>query len=432
LTADQSTHRAPALSAALLVRCALHAGPLSVAIAAAGPLGGVAWQVPTGTLLLGWSAAQALAGVGTIVARRAGPGAGARVVGLGFVAAAALWCTLVLLAPPDLVGAERARAAAIGVCGLAALGTVTAALVTRSEAAVVRWSLPCWLLAAVGIAGAIGDTWVDRIPITLLLPLAIAAAATRAFRPALGRTATFVPRADDLRGVAGRLVPGKTATFVLRADDLRGVAGRLVPGKTATFVLRADDLRGVAGRLVLGAGQAACAALLWHAGPPAATSPAVLPLVATVPVVEALIAWHRRQVSAGLDLAESAEEFRAHVGDVTVVTVAALLPPLAAGAALALAAYRLPGGGAREGVLVFAGGILLSGVLALTLLLAARDRTAVAAALAVAPPLAAAATPLVPVLPPDPLPTVVAILAATHLVGLLTVAHTAADPRRTP
>jgi hypothetical protein len=115
------------------------------------------------------------------------------------------------------------------------------------------------------------------------------------------------------------------------------------------------------------------------------------------------------------------------------VTVAALLPPLAAGIALALAAYRLPGGvvGAREGVLAVAGGILLSGVLAITLLLAAQARTVPAALLALAPPLAAIAAPLVPALPPDPLRTVVALLAATHLVGLLTVAHTAADPRRT-
>lgn len=382
------TRHAPALGAVLL-RCALYLGPLSVAVAAAGPLGAVAWQVPTGTLLLGWSVAQALAGVGAVVARRGGPGAGARTVGLGFATAAAVWCTFALFAPPDLTGADPARAAAVGVCGLVALGTVTAALVTRAEAAVVRWSLPCWLLAAIGVAGAIGDTWVGRVPITPLLPVAIAAAAARAFRPAFHRS--------------------------------------------AKIVLRRGDLRGMAGRLVLGAGQAACAALLWHAGPPAATSPAVLPLVAAVPMLEALTGWHRRQVEAGLDIAESAEEFRVHLGGVTVVTIAALLPPLAVGVALAMAAYRLPEGvdGAREGVLAFAGGILLSGVLALTLLLAARGRTAVAAALAVAPALAAVATPLVPALPSDPLPTVVAILAATHLVGLLTVAHTAADPRRT-
>jgi hypothetical protein len=385
----RGTRRAPSQATALLLRCALYLGPLSVAIAAVQPLAGAAWQVPAGTLLLGWSVTQALAAAGAAVARRRGPGAGARLVGCGFAGAAALWCAFVLLAPAAAGGGSPAAAAAIGGCGLATLATVTAALVTHAEVAVVRWSLPCWLLAAVGLAGMIGDTLAARVPVTSLLPFAIALAAFRAFRPALGRA--------------------------------------------ATLGLRADDLRGVAGRLALGVGQAGCAVLLWRVGPPAATSPAVLPLLAAVPVLEALIGWHRRQVEAGLDVAESDEEFRRHVGGVNVVIIAALLPPLAAGVALALGAYRLPAGieGAREGVLAFAGGILLSGVLAVTLLLAARDRTVVAALLAVAPSLAAVATPLVPALPPNPLPTVVAILAATHLVGLLTVAQTAADPRRT-
>ena len=389
LAAMPGTRQAPALGVTLVLRCALYLGPLSVVIAAAGFLGRLPWQVPAGTLVLGWSVTQILTGTGAVVARRGGSGAGARLVGLGFLTAAALWCAFVLLAPTSVVGAEAGRAIAVGVCGLGSLASVTAALVSRNEAAVVRWSLPCWLLAAIAVAGAIGDTWAARVPVTMLLPIAVAAAALRAFRPAFRRT--------------------------------------------ATLVLRGDDLRGAVGRAVLGAGQAASAVLLWRAGPPAATSPAVLPLLAAGPVLEALIGWHRRQVESSLDLAESDEEHREHVGGVTVVTVAALLPPLAAGIALALAAYRLPGGvvGAREGVLAVAGGILLSGVLAITLLLAARGRTFIAALLAVAPPLAAVAAPLVAALPPDRLRTVVAILAATHLVGLLTVAHTAADPRRT-
>ncbi|WP_433721543.1 hypothetical protein ACQP2Y_39965 [Actinoplanes sp. CA-051413] len=389
LALEPGLRRAPALGVTLLLRCALYLGPLSVAIAAAGLLGSLPWPVPAGTLVLGWSVTQILTGTGAVVARRGGSGAGARFVGLGFLTAAALWCAFVLLAPASVAGAEPGRAIAVGVCGLASLASVTAALVSRNEAAVVRWSLPCWLLAAVAVAGAIGDTWAARVPVTLLLPIAVAVAALRAFRPAFRRT--------------------------------------------ATLVLRGDDLRGAVGRAVLGAGQAASAVLLWRAGPPAATSPAVLPLLAAGPVLEALIGWHRRQVESSLDVAESDEEHREHVGGVTVVTVAALLPPLAAGIALALAAYRLPGEvvGAREGVLAVASGILLSGVLAITLLLAAQGRTFVAALLAVAPPLAAVAAPLVPALPPDPLRTVVAILAATHLVGLLTVAHTAADPRRT-
>jgi hypothetical protein len=149
-------------------------------------------------------------------------------------------------------------------------------------------------------------------------------------------------------------------------------------------------------------------------------------------MLEALIGWHRRRVENSLDVVETDQEHRAYAGGVTVVTVAALLPSLAAGLALAVAAYRLPGEivGARVGLLTVAGGLLLSGVLAITLLLATRGRTALAALLAVAPPLAAVVTPLVPALPPDPLRTVVVILAATHLIGLLTVAHTAADPRR--
>ncbi|MEV4638579.1 hypothetical protein AB0J80_14625 [Actinoplanes sp. NPDC049548] len=389
MTADLAlrggTLRAPALSSTLL-RCALYLGPLSAAVAAARPLAHLAWPVPVGTLMLGWSVAHAGTGVGALVARRSGRGPAVKLVARVFLAAVVLWAGAAGLAPATLVGPDRMLAVTAGVCSLVCLGTVTAALVTRTEAAVVRWSLPCWLLAAVSIAGMVGDTLAQRVPVTALLPVTIALAAARAFRPALGASPV----------------------------------GRL----------RGSDLRHGGMRLLLGAAQAACVALLWRAGPPTATSPAVLPLLAAGPVLEALIGWHRRQVQAGLDASESAEELRAHLSGVTVVTVAALVPPLAAGTALAVAAYQVPAGTA--GVLIFAGGILLSGVLAVTLLLGWRGRTGVAALLAVAPPVAAFAAPLVPALPPDPLPTVVVILAATHLAGLLIVARTAADPRRTP
>jgi hypothetical protein len=121
---------------------------------------------------------------------------------------------------------------------------------------------------------------------------------------------------------------------------------------------------------------------------------------------------------------------------VAIVTVAGLVPPLAAGAALAVAAYRLPYGlstmaGTRDGVLALAAGTLLGGVFAITFLLAARGRTALAATLAAAPPLVTVAAPLLPLPLPNRLPLLVVVLTATHLVGLLTVAHTAADHRRT-
>ncbi|MET0415424.1 MAG: hypothetical protein ABW022_05325, partial [Actinoplanes sp.] len=79
-----------------------------------------------------------------------------------------------------------------------------------------------------------------------------------------------------------------------------------------------------------------------------------------------------------------------------------------------------------------AGGTLLGGVFAITFLLAARGRTAVAAVLAASPPLATAAYPILPLPAAGPLPNAVAVLAATHLAGLLVVALTVADQRRTP
>jgi hypothetical protein len=161
-----------------------------------------------------------------------------------------------------------------------------------------------------------------------------------------------------------------------------------------------------------------------------------VPLLLAVPALVVLVGWHRHQMDVGLDAAESGRDFRRHVRSVAVATVATLLPPLAAGFALAAAAYRLPYGladvaGARESVLAVAAGTLLGGLLAATFLLAARGRTAIAATCAAAAPLAIVALPLAPVPELDTLPRIVAVLALTHLLGLLTVAHTAADHRRT-
>jgi hypothetical protein len=151
-----------------------------------------------------------------------------------------------------------------------------------------------------------------------------------------------------------------------------------------------------------------------------------------VPALETLVGWHRYQIESALDATETGRDYRRHVRSVAVATVSALLPPLAAGIALAAAAYRLPyGATGRDGVLALAAGTLLGGLLAATLLLAARGRTGTAATLAVVAPLAILTLPsLTPTL--APLPATVAVFAGTHLLGLLTVAHTAADHRRVP
>lgn len=389
----KGSRRAPARRAYLwlaFVRCLLYLGPLSVAVAAAAPLGRVAWPVPAVTLLLGWTAAQALTSMGVTVARRGGPAAAARLVGAGFAAVTGLWCALVWVAPDALLGPDRALAATIGIGGLLTLGSVTAALVTRSERSVAAWYVPCWLLAGLALAQP-----APPVPVETLLPAAIVAVAVRAFRSA-----------------AMPSHPGRT------------------PGLTV-----AERRRGAA-YLVIGASQAICVALLWRTCPAVMPLPAALPLLLAVPLLEGLIGWHTDRLDAGLDAAESPAEFDRHVRNITTITLAGLLPPLAAGVGLTVAAFRLPYGlstvpGARDAVLALAAGTLLGGVFAVTFLLAARSRAGVAAALAALPPFAAAVLALFPS-PAGPLPAAVAVLAATHLAGLLIVALTAADLRRTP
>nr|WP_255643832.1 hypothetical protein [Actinoplanes polyasparticus] len=390
------SHRAPARRSylrAAFVRCALYLGPLSVAAAAAEPLAEVPWPVPLATLLLGWAAAQALTCTGVSVARRSGPAAAARLVGGGFAAVAGLWCALVWIAPDTLVGPYRGLALVVGLGGLGTLATVTAALVTRAEAAIVVWSLPCWLLAA----SALAEPLIGRTAeVGLLLPAAIVVALVRAFQPVL------------LPGISGR-------------------RPRLSPA----------ELRRGGGYLVIGASQAVLVGLVWQAGPSGSTAPFWLPLLLAVPILEALIGWHTGQVEAGLDSAENGADYRRHVRSVTLITIAGLLPPFAVGVALALAAYQLPAATSAAVVLGLAGGTLLGGVFAITYLLAARSRTGIAATLAAAPPLVTLVLPLLPLPSSGPLPDAVAVLAATHLAGLLVVALTAQpaptadDPRRT-
>jgi hypothetical protein len=409
---------------AALVRCGLYLGALSVAIAAAEPLGRVAWPVPAVMLLLGWTAAQCLTSMGVTVARRGGPGAATRTVGAGFAAVIGLWGALVWIAPDALLGPNRLLAATAGVGGLVTLATVTAALVTRAEGVIAGWYVPCWLLAAAVMADAAGVPEAALVPVQTLLPAAMVAVAIRAFRPALLPAATA--RAARLTAPAGD--PRADAAAV-RDHRLVSAGGR-VPRFTAA------DRRRAFAYLVIGAAQAVSVVLLWRGGPAVMPLPAALPLLVAVPLLEGLIGWHTDRLDAGLDTADTPEEFDRHVRNVTAITLAGLLPPLAAGCGLLVAAYRLPYGfsvvpGAREAVLALAAATLLGGVFAVTFLLAARTRHGIAATLAAIPPLAAAVLAL-SAPPAGLLPAAVAVLAATHLAGLLIVALTAADLRRTP
>lgn len=371
-----------------LLRCAVYLGPLSIAVAAADPLTRVAWPVPLVTLLLGWTAAQALTSTGVAVARRSGEVAAARLVGAGFLATAGLWSALVWMAPPWVIGPHRALALVIGLGGLTSLATVTTALVTRSEAVIVRWCLPAWLLAVVSLAGMAGDWMPIHVPVDTLLPAAIIFAAVRAFKPVF--------------------LPGR------RPRKIR--------------LSRAELTRG-GGYLIIGASQAICVGMLWQAGPSGSTAPFWLPLLLAVPVLETLIGWHTDRVDAGLDVSETGEELGQHLRGITLITLAGLLPPFGVGCGLAFAAHRMPDAltgltATHAGVLQLAGGTLLGGIFAITFLLAARKRTAIAAAVAATPPIIVAALPFLPIPTAGPLADAVAVLAVTHLGGLLAVALT--------
>jgi hypothetical protein len=385
--AQRGMRRAPARRpylGAAAVRCALYLGPLGVAVAGTATAARLNWLVPAILVLLGWSAAQALTSVGAEVARGAGAAPAARLVGGGFLAAGGLWGALVWVAPDALLGGSRMLAFTVGLGGLATLATVTAALVTRTEADVVRWSVPCWVLGALGLADAFGAGWASGLPLGTLLPAAIVVAAVRAYRP-----------------VIIRRVPGRSR--LERGALWRGL-----------------------GHLVLGAAQAGTVVLLWRAGAPDTALLAVLPLLVAVPALETLIGWHLHEVEAGLDRADSERDYRRYVRSVAVTSVSALLPPLAAGVALAAAAYRVPVP-ARPAVLALAAGTLFGGLLAITFLLAARRRIVIAASLAAVAPLAILTSAVLKApLPGEPLPAAVAVLAITHLLGLLLVAYASA------
>ncbi|GIF36248.1 hypothetical protein [Actinoplanes xinjiangensis] len=409
---------------AAMVRCGLYLGALSVAIAAAEPLGRVAWPVPAVMVLLGWTAAQGLTSIGVTVTGRGGPAAAARTVGAGFAAVVGLWCALVWIAPDALLGPNRLLAATAGVGGLVTLATVTAALVTRAEGVIAGWYVPCWLLAAAVMADAAGVPEAAAVPVQTLLPAAMVAVAVRAFRPAL-----LPASATRTRRPASAAGDPRVSAAPVRGQ--RAVSAGTRPGR-----FTAADRRRAFAYLIIGAAQAVSVVLLWRGGPAVMPLPAALPLLLAVPLLEGLIGWHTDRLNAGLDSAETPEEFDRHVRNVTAITLAGLLPPLVAGCALLVAAYRLPYGfsavpGAREAVLALAAATLLGGVFAVTFLLAARTRHGIAATLAAIPPLAAAVL-AVAAPPAGLLPAAVAVLAATHLAGLLIVALTAADLRRTP
>lgn len=187
-------------------------------------------------------------------------------------------------------------------------------------------------------------------------------------------------------------------------------------------------------RLLTALGQAGAVILVWRAAP-GTPPPAAVPLVLAVPLLELLVGWHAARSATALDAYDDLRAFRREVRDLATVTVGALVPPLVIGVALGAAAYQLPyrlsgHPQVRATVLGLAAGLLLGGVLAVTLLLSARGRPRAAAVVAAGPvALTAGLAAAVPffgwrgVL----LPCAVATLAVTYLLGLVATAHAVFD-----
>jgi hypothetical protein len=379
-----------------LLRCALYLTPVLLAMAAAAPLGRVPWPAPAAALVLGWSCAQALAYAGHAVGAYRGPGPATRVLATGFLTLAAGWSVLLAVVPARLVGGERATAYAITLIELAYFAAVATALVTRSERAVLAWTVPSWLIAAVAIAGRWPPDWPVRIE--WLLAGAIALTVWRAFRH-------------------------------LRAPATGTAGARIGP---------ADVVRATA-YLLIGLGQALAFVLVWRAAPDGAGGPpAALPLLAAVPLLEIFVGWHTARVAVGLDEYDDHRAYRRHLRVVAFGTIFVLVPPLFTGVAFGAAADRLPlrlsdHPDARALVLALASGVLLAGLFGVVLLLATRRRLGTAALLAAAPATLTAGIAG----RDDPahltgaavLPTAVAVLAAVYALGLATATYVLFDPR---
>ena len=393
--APHPTPPAPKFARHALARAALFLTPAVAALAAADVLARVGWPLLAGTLLLGWAGGQSMACAGYARAAHGATAGALRMLAFAVVAAAALSTTVIMVGPAHVVG-DPLTTYAVCAAELVIFASTAAALVADRVAAVLRWSVPVWAVSVGLLAGWIPSRF------AYVLGLAVAVTAVRAFAPAL--------RGDGSRRPAG-------------------VSGRAV----AAYAL-------------IGAGQAGAFLLVWRLAPGdgAAPPPATLPLLLAVPLIEVFIAWHAAGAAAGLEAYDDVDAYRRHLRGIGTLTLGALAPPLAIGAALVVAAYRLPYDlsrheEARTLVLGVAAGVLLAGVFAVTLLLATRGRLLLAVSVGLAPAVFAAvpaagwlvAVPgggvdsLIPVM----LPATVAGLAATYVLGLAATAHTVFHPR---
>ncbi len=377
-----------------LYRSLLYLTPMIVAISAARELHGIGTLATIGPLICGWGVSQGMTFIGYEALGTAGRGTAARALAAGFAVAAAAW-SVVLLA----TGSFDPRDHLVSAAQFALFAATGAALVTRTERRVLAAATGCWVAAAALAAG--GGHWaLDGLLLALLVLLLVAylPAATRR-GPTTART--WWPSRQ-------RCV---TATWYAAVGA----------GQAVLFIQVALRHTGLTGLPVQ-----------------------MLPLLICVPAIELLLVWHLRRVADGRASLTNLADFRHHLGRVSHGTVTVLAVPLVVGMLLAAAAdgaaaaaragtatgADVPAPGLLPGL---AESVLLTAVFALCLVLAAHRRLAMAVVIVWWPALLVtmvqASAGSAALLPPDAHRVIDVGLAVAGLLGLITAARAARDPR---
>jgi hypothetical protein len=225
------------------------------------------------------------------------------------------------------------------------------------------------------------------------------------------------------------LVPVPLAVAVIAGEPLTRL-----PWELLVAAWCAGSVRPARHLLTVGTGLAASVALVGmtaghEVAPAYGVPPALVPLLFAIPLLEVWIWWHLSRVTAGLVRYDDRVGHLRYVRSLGWTTLAALLPPLAAGAALAGTATRLPYGlsahpDAPALVVAMACGVLLVGVVAIGRLLSARRRPGLAAAVAWCPVVGALGLHW-----GAPLPGIAIALAVACAAGLVLAAYVLFDSR---
>lgn len=362
-----------------LIRAAIYLTPLAIGLGAASEVDGVPELATAGTLLLGWGGGQALSYLGYRSLSERGVTAAARLLGAGFLGLAAVWALV--------LAGNGVRAYTIAAVQLALFGVAAVALVTGRERVVLVAAVPCWVATAAVAAGA--GPW----SVAALL-CGVVALAVVAFRPVVG--------AD----VSGRMPWRRWRSW--RGDIGYALLYGLV-GTGQAALLRAVALDGIA---------------------PHRLPVEAVPLLVGVPLIELTLVWHQRRIAYARAVLADRMAFDRRLARISKGTVAVLCIPIAAGAAIAGAVWLgivAPGGQA------LAAAVLLTGVYALCLVLAAHGRAGTAAIVVWWPTLLVAgvghwAPALVHVAPTFAQTLAVATLLGAGLPGLAVAAFVLRDP----